>query len=171
MRGFWLALLSVIVVHPASADWLASAWPETAVPKNGNPAITFNANGAVTLVLPEAVLGEAQAAGLSTERAVGAFLGRYAPRTCSSLLDMTVPHANLRVDLLIEHPVVLDAVDQATQEEAATTLNHALKSQQTRGSVPRIQRAFIVDQKPVRLSIDYAPDLEVHCAEPPDAMF
>ena len=31
--------------------------------------------------------------------------------------------------------------------------------------------AFIVDQKPLRLSIDYAPDLKVHCAEPPDAMF
>ena len=170
MRRFWLALLLVIVVHPASADWLASAWPEKADPKNGNPAITFNTTGAVTLVLPEAVLGEAQAAGLSTERAVGAFLGRYAPRTCSSLLDMTVPHANLRVDLLIERPVAPDAVDQATQEEAATTLNHALKSQ-TRGSVPHVERAFIVDQKGLRLSIDYAPDLKVHCVEPPDAMF
>jgi hypothetical protein len=170
MRGFWLALLSVIAVHPASADWLASAWPENAVPKNGNPAITFNAAGAVTLVLPEAVLGEAQAAGLSTEQAVSAFLGRYAPRTCSSLLDMTVPHTNLRVDLLIERPIALDAVDEATQEEAATTLNHALKSV-TRGSVPHIDRVFIVDQKPVSLSIDYVPDREVRCAEPPNVLF
>jgi hypothetical protein len=170
MRGFWLALLSVIAVHPASADWLASAWPENAVPKNGNPAITFNAAGAVTLVLPEAVLGEAHATGLSTEQAVSAFLGRYAPRTCSSLLDMTVPHTNLRVDLLIERPIALDAVDEATQEEAATTLNHALKSV-TRGSVPHIDRVFIVDQKPVSLSIDYVPDRKVHCAEPPNVLF
>jgi hypothetical protein len=170
MRGFLLALLSVIAVHPASADWLASAWPENALPKNGNPAITFNAAGTVTLVLPEAVLGEAQAAGLSTERAVRAFLGRYAPRSCSSLLDMTVPHANLRVDLLIERPVSLDALDETTQEEAASSLNHALKSQAS-GSVPRIQRAFMVDQKPLNLSIDYAPDQQIHCAEPPDPLF
>jgi hypothetical protein len=170
MRGFWLALLSVIVVHPASADWLANSWPGNAIPKNGNPAITFNATGGVTLVLPEAVLGEAQAAGLSTERAVSAFLARYAPRTCSNLLDLTVPHANLRVNLLIERPVAADAVDQATQEEAATALNHALKSV-TRRSVPHVDRVFIVDQKPFPLSIDYAPDQKVHCAEPPDVLF
>jgi hypothetical protein len=170
MRGFWLALLSVIAIHPASADWLTSAWPQNALPKNGSPAITFHATGGVTLVLPEAVLGEAHAAGLSTERAVRAFLGRYAPRTCSSVLDMTVPHTDLRVDLLIERPVALDALDETTQEEAATTLNHTLKNQM-RGSVPRIERASIVDQKPLSLSIDYAPGQQVHCAEPPDAVF
>jgi hypothetical protein len=170
MRGFWLALLSVIAVHPANADWLARAWPENTVPKNGNPAITFNATGTVTLVLPEAVLGEAQAAGVSTEHAVGAFLDRYAPRTCSTLLDMTVPHTNLRVDLLIERPVAPDAIDEVTQEDAANTLNHALKGQ-TRGSLPRIERAFIVDQKPLSLSIDYVPEKKVHCAEPPKALF
>ena len=170
MRAFWLALLSVIAVHPASADWLTRAWPENAAPKDGNPGITFNATGAVTLVLPEAVLGEAQAAGASTEHAVGAFLGRYAPRACSTLLDMTVPHTNLRVDLLIEHPVAPDAIDEATQEDAANTLNHALKGQ-TRGSLPRLERAFIVDQKRLSLSIDYVPDEKVHCVEPANAVF
>jgi hypothetical protein len=170
MRGFWLALLSVVAVHPASADWLARAWPENAVPTNGDPAITFNATGSVTLVLPEAVLGEAQAEGLSTEHAVSAFLGRYAPRTCSTLLDMTVPHTNLRVDLLIERPVAPDAIDEVAQEDAASTLNLALKSQ-TRGSLPRLERAFIVDQKPLSLSIDYVPDGKVHCVEPPNALF
>jgi hypothetical protein len=170
MRGFWLALLSVIVVNPASADWLASAWPENAIPKNGNPAITFNSAGGVTLVLPEAVLGEAQAAGLSTESAVSAFLARYAPRTCSNLFDMTVPHANLRVNLLIERAVAADAVDEATQEAAATALNHALKGA-TRRSVPHLDRVFIVDPQPLSLSIDYVPDQKVHCGEPPDLLF
>jgi DNA-binding GntR family transcriptional regulator len=66
--------------------------------------------------------------------------------------------------------VALDALDETTQEEAATTLNHTLKNQM-RGSVPRIERAFIVDQKPLSLSIDYAPGQQVHCAEPPDAVF
>ena len=170
MRSFWLALLSVIAVHPASADWLTSAWPANAAPKDGNPGITLNATGTVTLVLPGAVLGEAQAAGVSTEHAVGAFLSRYAPRACSTLLDMTVPHTNLRVDLLIERPVAPDAMDEVTQQDAANTLNHALKSQ-TRGSLPRIERVFIVDQKRFSLSIDYVPDEKVHCAEPPNALF
>jgi len=66
MRGFWLVLLSVIAITPANADWLANAWPEDAIPKNGNPAITFSTTGTITLVLPQAVLGEAYAAGLST---------------------------------------------------------------------------------------------------------
>ena len=168
MRGFWLALLSVIAVTPANADWLANAWPE--IPKNGNPAMTFSATGTVTLVLPQAVLGEAQAAGLNIERAVSAFLGRYAPRTCSNLLDMTVPHTNLRVDLLIERPVALDNIDGSAQEDAATALNHALKNL-ARGPVPHIDKAFIVDQKPLSLAIDYVPEQKVRCLEPPDAIF
>jgi hypothetical protein len=170
MRGFWLVLLSVIAVTPANADWLANAWPADAIPKNGNPAITFSATGTITLVLPQAVLGEAQASGLSVERAVSAFLGRYAPKICSNLLDMTVPHTNLRVDLLIERPVTFDNMDGSAQEVAATALNHALKNL-ARGPVPHIDRAFIVDQKPLSLAIDYAPEQSVHCAEPPDAIF
>jgi hypothetical protein len=170
MRGFWLALLMVTLVNPARADWLARAWPENTVPKDGNPAITFSATGTITVVLPEAVLSEARAAGLSTERAVGAFLARYAPKTCSSLLDMNVPHTNLKVELLIQRPVAPDDIDGATQEEAAATLNHALKTL-TRGSVPHIDRVFIVDQKHLGLSIDYTPDQTVHCVEPPNAIF
>jgi len=170
MRGFWLVFLSVIAFTPANADWLANAWPEDVIPKNGNPAITFGATGTITLVLPQAVLGEAQAAGLSVERAVSAFLGRYAPKTCSNLLDMTIPHTNLRVDVLIERPVALDSIDGPAQEDAATALNHAL-SNMTRGPVPHIDRAFIVDQKPLSLAIDYVPEQRVHCAEPPDAIF
>jgi hypothetical protein len=170
MRGFWLVLLSVIATTSANADWLANAWPEDAIPKNGNPAITFSATGTITLVLPQAVLGEAQATGLSVEGAVRAFLGRYAPKTCSNLLDMTIPHTNLRVDLLIERPVALDGIDGSAQEDAATALNHALRNM-AMGSVPHIDRAFIVDQKPLSLAIDYSPERSVHCAEPPDTIF
>jgi DNA-binding GntR family transcriptional regulator len=83
---------------------------------------------------------------------------------------MTVPHANLRVNLLIERPVAADAVDEATQEAAATALNHALKGA-TRRSVPHLDRVFIVDQQPLSLSIDYVPDQKVHCGEPPDLLF
>jgi hypothetical protein len=167
MRSFWLALLAVSAVNPAGADWLADAWSSR---EHGTPAINFNATGAVTVILPEEVLAQARATGLSTEGAVSAFLGRYAPSMCSTLIDMNVPHANLKVDLLIEHPVALNDADAATQEEAAAALNHALKSQET-GSVPHIARAFIVDRKPFSLSIDYAPDHKAHCVESPDVNF
>jgi hypothetical protein len=169
MRGFWLVILMVTMMNPASADWLTKVWPENADPGHGNPAITFSATG-VVVVLPEAVLVEARAAGLSTEGAVGAFLGRYAPRMCSTLLDMNEPHGNLRVDLLTQRQVLLDDIDGATQEDAATALNHALKNPATH-SVPRIDRVFVVDQKPLSLLIDYVPNQKVHCVEPPDAIF
>jgi hypothetical protein len=167
MRSFWLALLAVSVVNPAGADWLADAWSGD---QNGTPAINFNTTGPVTVVLPEGVLAQARATGLSIEGAVSAFLGRYAPPMCSTLIDMNVPHSNLKVDLLVEHPVALNDADAATHEDAAAALNHALKSQPT-GSVPRIARAFVVDREPLSLSIDYVPDHKAHCVESPDANF
>jgi len=167
MRGFWLALLTVSVVNPARADWLGDAWSNR---ENGTPAINFNAKGVVSVVLPEEVLSQAHATGLSTEGAVGAFLGRYAPSLCSTLVDMNVPHSNLKVELQLEHPLALKDADAAIQEDAANALNHALKSQTT-ASVPHIQRVFVVDRTPLGLSIDYAPDHKAHCAEPQDANF
>jgi hypothetical protein len=164
MRGFWLVLLTVAVVDPAGADWLSEVWSSA---KHGTPAISFNITGVVTVVLPEEVLEQARATGLSTENAVGAFLGRYAPPMCSTLVDMNVPHSNLKVDLLLERAVAPGDVDAPTQEAAAIALNHALKSQPT-GSIPHIKRVFVVDQKPIALSIDFAPEHEAHCVEPPD---
>lgn len=165
MRGSWLTLLAVAVASPASADWLADVWSNDVSYNNGYPAITFNTTGVVTVALPEAVLAQARGAGLGVEAAVSAFLGRYAPRMCTTLIDMTVPHPNLKVDLLVEHSVQIDAADPAVQEQAATALNNALKSPGTK-SVPRINRAFVVDQRPLSLSINYVPGDEVHCVEP-----
>jgi hypothetical protein len=167
MRGFWLALLAVSIVNPARADWLADAWSNH---ESGTPAIIFSRTGVVTVVLPEELVAQARATGLSTEGAVSAFLGRYAPPICSGLIDMNLPHANLKVDFLLEHPVALKDADAATQEDAAEALNRALKSPPT-GSIPRIQRVFVVDPKPLSLSIGYAPDHQVHCVEPPVANF
>jgi hypothetical protein len=167
MRGFWLALLAVLIANPAGADWLADAWSSH---ENGTPAINFSRTGVVTIVLPEELVAQARATGLSTEGTVSAFLGRYAPPICSSLIDMNVPHANLKVDFLLEHPVAFKDADAATQEDAAEVLNRELKSSPT-GSVPRIQRLFVVDPKPLSLSIGYAPDHQVRCVEPPVANF
>jgi hypothetical protein len=174
MRRMWSALLTLTLLPSvagiAHADWLAGAWPADAGARHGSPAITLNRSGAVGLVLPDAVLAEAQAAGLSTEGAVRAFLARYAPGMCSDLLDMTVPHAKLTVNLMIQRPVALSDLDGATQEDAAAALNHALKSGQ-KSSVPHIDGAFVVDRRRLSLSIDYAPDHAVRCIEPPDLIY
>ena len=171
MRGFWLALLTLLVVNPASADWLKDAWSDGPNATYGIPTITFDTTGVVTVMLPEAMLAQAQAAGLSTEDAVVAFLGRYAPAMCSSAINMNVPHSHLKVDLLVERPVALRDADAATQDEAAAALNQALKFPATR-SIPHIDRVFVVDPKPLSLSIDYAPDHKAHCMESrPDQNF
>jgi hypothetical protein len=166
MRGLWLPLLALLVANPARADWLTDAWSDGPNAKRGNPAITSNSTGVVTVVLPEAMLAQAQAAGLSPEGAVVAFLGRYAPAMCSSMINMNVPHSHLKVDLLVERPVALRDADAETQDEAAAALNQALKFPTTR-SIPHIDRVFVVDQKPRSLSIDYAPDHKAHCMESP----
>jgi hypothetical protein len=170
MRSIWCALVAATLSVPAHADWLAGAWPADSQARNGSPAITLNRSGMVALVLPEGVLAQAQAEGVSTESAVRAFLARYAPRLCSGLIDMNVPHGALRVDLMIQRPVSLDEMDGATQEDAAAALNQSLTTAKP-GVVPHIDNAFVVDRKRLTVSIDYAPDRAVRCIEPPDVIF
>ena len=172
MRSIWCALVAATMAVPAHADWLAGAWPADSQARNGSPAITLNRSGAVALVLPEGVLAQALAEGVSTESAVRAFLARYAPRLCSGLIDMNVPHQALRVDLMIQRPVSLEEMDGATQEDAAAALNQSLTSTSAKpGVVPHIDKAFVVDRKRLTVSIDYAPDRAVRCIEPPDVLF
>jgi hypothetical protein len=170
MRSIWCALVAAAVAVPAHADWLAGAWPTDSQAPNGSPAITLNRSGAVALVLPDWVLAQAQAEGVSTESAVRAFLGRYAARLCSGLLDMNVPHRALQVDLTIQRPVSLGEMDAATQDDAAAALNQSLTSARP-GAVPHIDNASVVDRERLTLSIDYAPDRAARCIEPPDVIF
>ena len=170
MRSIWCALVAAAVAVPAHADWLAGAWPTDSQALNGSPAITLNRSGVVALVLPDGVLAQAQAEGVNTEGAVRAFLGRYAARLCSGLLDMNVPHRALQVELMIQRPVSLDDMDGATQEDAAAALNQSLTSAKP-GAVPHIDSAFVVDRQRLTISIDYAPDRAVRCIEPPDVIF
>ena len=170
MRSIWCALVAAAVAVPAHADWLAGAWPADSQAPNGSPAITLNRSGAVAVVLPDAVLAQAQAEGVSTEGAVRAFLGRYAARLCSGLIDMNVPHPTLQVDLVIQRPVSLDEMDAATQDDAAAALNQSLTTAKP-GTAPHVDTAFVVDRKRLTLSIDYAPDRASRCIDPPDVIF
>jgi hypothetical protein len=159
--------VGVALAVPARADWLATVWPKTADAKNGNPAITVNAD-AVIVVLPETVLAEAHTAGLSVPDTVRTFLARYAPRMCSSVLDMSSAHHELKVELRVQRPTAFEAMDTATQDAAALALNQTVGRSST---VPRIDRAFVVDKDGVVLSIDYVPEKIANCVAPPDPIF
>lgn len=68
--------------HTARLDWADEAWSESYISRYGSPAITINATAGVTLVLSEASLYDANAAGLTLERAIAVFLGRYGLKQC-----------------------------------------------------------------------------------------
>jgi hypothetical protein len=171
MRLFWLTVVGFSLATPANADWLATVWPNTSDSKTGNPAITLAAD-AVYVVLPEPVLAEAVAAGLTVEGAVGAFLGRYAPKMCSSLLDMSAVHSHLKVELRVQRSAAMRSLDISTQEDAALTLNEALKRPgQSFGTIPHLEKAFVVDRQGLTLSIDYVPEKTTKCVIPPDVVF
>lgn len=87
----------VLAAAPAHADWLERAWSDAAIAKSGSPAITLTATG-VLLVLPEATLAEAHAAGVETPQAVQLFLQRYGQH-CSAVLDLDLPHQRIKVRL------------------------------------------------------------------------
>jgi hypothetical protein len=170
-RLLWLTVIGLGLATPANADWLATVWPNTTNSKTGNPAITLSAD-AVYVVLPEPVLAEAVAAGLTLEGAVGAFLGRYAPKMCSSLLDMSAVHSHLKVELRVQRSAAMRSLDTSTQEDAAVTLNEALKRQeQTLRTLPHLEKAFVVDRQGLTLSIDYVPEKTTKCVVPPDVVF
>ena len=168
-----LSLLAICLslIGTARADWLTTVWPKTPDTTNGNPAITLNAD-AVIVVLPEAVLEQAHSAGLSVAGAVGSFLARYAPKMCSSVLDMSAAHRQLRVELRVQRPAALEALDEATQNAAALALNRVMGRSELRSTaVPRIDKAFVVDKDGLTLSIDYVPEKISNCVVPPDAIF
>lgn len=119
-----------------NAGWLEDAWPQGKAAEHGNPAITFSADGTVTAVLPEASLNDATDAGLTLSDALSAFLGRYAPGTCSDLFKADQLHMDLRVMLKVQHEYRI-------------------------GKVP----FYAVDDIGQEFSIDYTPNVSVHCVD------
>src|SRR5256885_1590902 len=98
-----LAIPVVLGAHGAKADWLGDAWGDASVAAHGNPSITVRSDG-VAVSLPSATLKEAHAAGMTTQDALTAFLGRYSPQ-CSGVLDLNGPQANLKVALSLQDEV------------------------------------------------------------------
>jgi hypothetical protein len=95
-----VAVVSFAGMGVAKADWLDDAWSETSSAEHGHPSITVG-QGGVSIVLPRAVLDEAQAAGATAEGALRDFLGKYGPRLCSQLLDLNTAQKNLKVAMRV----------------------------------------------------------------------
>jgi hypothetical protein len=168
-----LTLLAGLVVAavPAKADWLERAWSDESVARNGEPAVTLGEDG-VLLVLPEATLRDAYAAGLDTRAAVGLFLGRWGQR-CSDVIDLDEGHRNLKVQLFLQRAVALEDAAETVQGEILATLL-ALKKEAEKGrhklaktkTLPRVDSVFIVSEKHVDFIIDYVPQGKASCRRP-----
>jgi len=152
------AALSLIAL-PARADWLDRAWDGDATARTGAPAITLSHSG-VLLVLPEATLAEARAAGVDTQQAVQLFVRRYA-QLCSEMLDLDRTHQEVRVTLFTSKPVPLEDATASTQAE----ILDALKSAGSK-KLPRVETLFIVSPEPRDLVIDYVPPRKASCIRP-----
>src|SRR5713101_5070326 len=113
VRYLFAAALLAAPAH--AADWLEQAWRDEAVGRTGTPAITLGAS-AVLVVLPEAALAKAHAAGVNTSDAVRLFVGRYGQH-CSAGLDLDRPHPHLRVQLFLQKPVALEDAGESTPAE------------------------------------------------------
>jgi hypothetical protein len=159
-----LVAAAAFLAAPAhAADWLERAWSDEGVGRTGTPAITLSAS-AVLLVLPEATLAEAHAAGLSTPEAVRRFVARYGQH-CSAGLDLDRPHPHLRVQLFVQKPVALEDAGESVQGE----ILDALKAAKTK-PLPRVARLFAVTDAPAEIFIDYVPQRHARCVIPGDAV-
>ena len=166
MRADAIGLLCLLALaapeRPAFLDW------DDDMP-GGNPSITLSAGGAVSLTLPQATIDEAQAEGFDLADTVRLFLDRWAPRMCSDAAGMRRPNKALAVTLHVQRSAALEDADGETMEAAAEILNGGLAA--VPRAVPRIRRAFVVDQTPQRLIVDYAPDGKVKCSEPKELLY
>ncbi len=155
-------LAATLVAAPApAAVWLERAWGDSAVGETGTPAITLN-DSSILLVLPEATLVEAHAAGVSTSDAVRQFVMRYGPH-CAGNLDLDRPHQHLKVQLFVEKAVPLEEASERVQGEVLD----ALKSAKMK-PLPRVENLFVVADEHADFFIDYVPERHVRCVRPGD---
>jgi hypothetical protein len=149
----------LLAAGPARADWLERAWDAASAAKNGAPAVTLTQSG-ILLVLPEATLAEAHAAGVETPQAVQLFLRRYGQH-CSAVLDLDRAHENIRVKLFTLRPVPLEEASERVQGEVLDALKSAGSKH-----FPRVRDLFVADDQPSELTIDYKPERKANCVRP-----
>ena len=102
-----LAMAMFAVAGGATApSWVERAWDRNDNPGIGLPSITYRAieggDPEVSIVLPNQVIADSVDGGTPVEELARQFLSRWAPSTCSSIIDMTVPHPGLRVEVRVQ---------------------------------------------------------------------
>lgn len=147
----------MLAAASAQADWLEGAFDDD-VAETGGPSITLGAAG-ILLVLPEATLQKAQAAGITTADAVKLFMERYGQH-CSDILDLGRRYRHVRVQLFLSKPVVLEDAPESVQGEILDTL----KTAKTK-PLPRIGNLFITSDEPAEFFIDYVPARRASCVQ------
>jgi hypothetical protein len=111
-----LLFATLASISPVRADWLDDAWSDKHTSRHGHPAITISAASGVTIVLPEASITEAQAAGVSPQQAAVAFLGRYGPEMCSKITDLNENKPALTIKLIVQYEHALSDASIETQQ-------------------------------------------------------
>lgn len=149
----------IAIVSPATAGWLENAASDDMIDANGMLAVTLGDAG-VLLVVPEAVIQEAQAAGIGIAEATRLLVQRYGQR-CSDVLDLDRPHAHLRVHVFLQRPVALEDASERVQGE----ILDALKTAKTK-PLAHVQNLFVTAEERAEVFIDHVPGRKGQCVQP-----
>jgi len=190
-----VSALAFVGAANAKGDWLDTAWNDDAPPhseaglqltQNGAPAINTHTVGSevvVVLTLPKNILDERHAAGDSSEQIASAFLGRFASRQCSGVVNMSVKHDRLHVQLstLSAGSVLPDGEmkELATVIAAGKNIGNsetdanklelkqkATAAEQYLKGLEEAKAGFYSDKKNVDLWIDFVPEKATTCVDP-----
>ena len=113
-------------------------------------------------MLPAASLLQAYEEGFTAERALHDFLDRHGQR-CSQLIDLNVPHPDLKVALSLQGRASFE--DVAERDVVLAALEDAKTSYQA-GDIPVL---FAVSPVQFEYRINYVPSRQVRCITPEEA--
>jgi hypothetical protein len=150
---------AVVIALPARAGWLEHAASDEMIDAAGMLAVTLSDEG-VLLEVPEAVMQEAQTAGVGMAEAARLLVQRHGQR-CSDILDLNRPHAHLRVQVFLQRPVALEDAGELVQGE----ILDALKTAKTK-RLPHVNNLFVVAREGAEVFIDYVPGPKAQCVQP-----
>jgi hypothetical protein len=121
-----LLFATLISTSPVRADWLDDVWNDEHSSRHGPVAITIHAVNGITIVLPEASINEAQAAGVSPQQAALAFLRKYGPEMCSPIIDLNENKPALTIKLIVQymHSSGRNIVFEASSHEEVWTIDY-----------------------------------------------
>jgi hypothetical protein len=161
-----LLFATLVSISPVHADWLDDVWSDKHTSRHGHPAITINAVSGVTIVLPEASITEAQAAGVSPQQAAVTFLGKYGPEMCSKITDLNENKPALTIKLVVQYEHALSDASIETQQGVSDATAEVETGRQRHSSGRDI--VFEASPRGEVWTIDYVPTHRARCVAPPE---